>query len=75
VLKKVLNASDVQGLQETVRKVPVPDSVMEAAVKIARMTRPGKNAQCPDFISRWVAWGAGPRASQALILDQSQVPA
>jgi len=65
-LEKVLTASEVVLLQETVRKVPVPESSLEFAVKLARRTRPGNGAS--EAVSRWLAWGAGPRASQALIL-------
>ena len=65
-LKKVLSAKEVTELQEIVRKVPVPDSALQTAVNLARNSRPLNGA--PEFISRWVAWGAGPRASQALIL-------
>lgn len=69
-LKKVLNAKEVLQLQEVVRKVPVPDSVLSAAVRLARMTRPVKETseKIPDYVRKWIAWGAGPRASQALVL-------
>ena len=66
-LKKVLNAKEVLSLQEIVRRVPVADNVVDYAVKLTCSTRP-KGAQTPDFIKKWVSWGAGPRASQALIL-------
>jgi MoxR-like ATPase len=66
-LKKVLTASDVLELQEVVRRVPAPDSAVDFAVKLARHTRPGLDT-APDFVKRWVSWGAGPRASQSLIL-------
>lgn len=65
-LEKVLNAGEVGALQEIVRKVPVPESSLEYAVKLARMTRPGPGA--PEFVEKWVTWGAGPRGSQALTL-------
>jgi len=67
-LAKVLNAGDVMELQEIVRKVPVPDSVIEAAVRLARMTRPGTSGKTPEYVNKLVQWGAGPRASQSLIL-------
>jgi MoxR-like ATPase len=66
-LKKVLNAAEVLDLQDVVRRVPVGDSVVDLAVKLARLTRP-KDAAAPDFVKKWVSWGAGPRASQALVL-------
>ena len=65
-LKKILSAKEVRELQEIVRKVPVPDSALQTAVTLARNSRPLNGA--PEFVSRWVAWGAGPRASQALIV-------
>jgi MoxR-like ATPase len=66
-LEKVLSAKDVTELQQIVRKVPVPESVVERAVNIVRSTRT-KESDSPEFIKKWVAWGAGPRASQSLIL-------
>ncbi|KPJ49899.1 AAA family ATPase [candidate division TA06 bacterium DG_26] len=66
-LQRVLNAEEIIHLQRLVRRVPVPDYVVQYAVHLARLTRPG-NADTPKFISDWVSWGAGPRASQYLIL-------
>lgn len=66
-LKKVLNAKEVLALQEIVRRVPVADNVVDYAVRLVRSTRP-KESNAPDFIKNWISWGAGPRASQALIL-------
>lgn len=66
-LKKVLNAKEVLSLQEIVRRVPVADHVVDAATKLVRLTR-SKEPSAPDFIKNWVSWGAGPRASQALIM-------
>ena len=64
---KILSGADILELQEIVRKVPVADHVSRYAVRIARMTRRGKE-QVPDFIRDYVSWGAGPRASQYLVL-------
>ena len=66
-LEKALNGAEVLKLQEVVRKVPVPPGMVEEAVALVRSTRP-HDAASPDFVKRWVSWGAGPRASQALIL-------
>src|SRR5438067_1923720 len=69
VLEKVLDAKAVIELQNVVRRVPVPPSALELAVRLARATRPvGSNGAAPEFVKKWVSWGAGPRASQALIL-------
>ncbi len=66
-LKKVLNAEEIVNFQKLVRKVPVADNVIEFAVNIANKTRPS-NGNSPQFIKDWITWGAGPRASQYLIL-------
>jgi len=66
-LQKVLKAEDIINFQELVRRVPVADNVIQFAVKVANMTRPA-NGQSPQFIKDWITWGAGPRASQYLIL-------
>nr|MBN2277639.1 MoxR family ATPase [candidate division Zixibacteria bacterium] len=66
-LDKILGGKEIIDLQQLVRRVPVSDHLIHYAVEIARSTRPNeKNA--PDFIKNWVSWGAGPRASQYLIL-------
>ncbi|UCD93618.1 MAG: MoxR family ATPase [Candidatus Zixiibacteriota bacterium] len=66
-LDKILSAKDIIELQGLVRRVPPPDSVIQYAVDIARSTRP-ENDGGFDFIDKWVSWGAGPRASQYMIL-------
>jgi MoxR-like ATPase len=66
-LNKVLSGNDIVDLQELVRRVPVSDHLINYAVNIARATRPD-NGVAPDFIKNWVSWGAGPRASQYMIL-------
>jgi MoxR-like ATPase len=66
-VSKVLSGADILELQEIVRKVPVADHVTKYAVRISRMTRREKG-EVPDFIRDYVSWGAGPRASQYLVL-------
>ncbi|MGO9828991.1 MAG: AAA family ATPase [Myxococcaceae bacterium] len=66
-LQKVLSPEQILALQELVRRVPVPDHVVRHAVELVRHTRP-KEPGAPDFIRRYVSWGAGPRASQYLVL-------
>jgi MoxR-like ATPase len=66
-LKTVLDAKRIIELQELVRQVPVADLVVDYAVKLARQTRPNVDG-APKFIDEWISWGAGPRASQYLIL-------
>jgi MoxR-like ATPase len=66
-LKHILSGEEVMSLQEIVRKVPVADHVIRYALQFSRLTRRGEG-QVPDFINEFVGWGAGPRASQYLIL-------
>ncbi|GIT12852.1 MAG: hypothetical protein CM1200mP34_2580 [Verrucomicrobiales bacterium] len=63
----VFSAEEVLRIQGVVRKVPVADSVVRYAVRLAASSRPGQ-AGAPDFVNEWVNWGAGLRAGQALIL-------
>ena len=65
--EKILNAEDIIALQNLVRKIPVAEDVVSFAVDLARRTRP-EDGGSPSFIKDWVRWGAGPRASQYLIL-------
>jgi len=66
-VRRVLGAAELIELQGLVRRVPVPPSVVAYAVRLARATRPEDEA-APDFVRRYVSWGAGPRASQYLVL-------
>ncbi len=65
-LDKVLSRQEIIEAQELVRRVPVDGHVIARAVNTARRSRPVDD--CPDFIKEWVSWGAGPRASQYLVL-------
>jgi MoxR-like ATPase len=66
-VERVLSGEEVAGLQHVVRRMPVADHVIHYAMQLARMTR-RQNAHIPDFVRDYVSWGAGPRASQYLIL-------
>ncbi|MDH5186454.1 MAG: MoxR family ATPase [candidate division WOR-3 bacterium] len=66
-LDAVLNDKEIIQLQKLLRRVPVSDDVLSYAVRLASSTRPNNN-DTPQFIKDWVSWGAGPRASQYLIL-------
>ncbi|MBX6311726.1 MAG: MoxR family ATPase [Isosphaeraceae bacterium] len=66
-VSKILSGADILELQEVVRKVPVAEHVSRYAVRLARTTRRAKQ-EVPDFIRDYVSWGAGPRASQYLVL-------
>jgi len=62
-----LDAEQIASLAGVVRKVPIADHIARYALQLARMTRAGKH-NVPDFIKSYVMWGAGPRASQYLVL-------
>jgi len=66
-INPVLNASQIVELQDLVREVPVPEGVLDAAVKLVTKSRPQSDI-APEFIKKYMSWGAGPRASQYLIL-------
>ena len=66
-LEPVLDAESVLQMQALVRRIPVSKGLIRAAVALARLTRPA-NAEAPAFIKEYVDWGAGPRASQYLVL-------
>ncbi len=66
-ISKILNAEQIMTFQQLVRRVPVSDHLVEYAVNLVRATRPNE-PDTPDFVKKWVNWGAGPRASQYLIL-------
>jgi MoxR-like ATPase len=66
-IKPMLNAEQLLALQHLVRRLPAPPSVVSYAVRLARSTRPGAEESTP-LVKKYVSWGAGPRASQYLIL-------
>lgn len=67
VLKEVLNGKEIIFFQNLIRKVPVTDNVMEYAVRLASKTRPNTQMATKE-VSEYLSWGAGPRASQFLII-------
>ncbi len=64
--ERVLNGADILQFQELARQVVIAEEVARYAVRLVDASRPGRPA-APDFIEKWVKWGAGPRASQALV--------
>jgi MoxR-like ATPase len=64
---KVVSADELRLMQQFVREIPVPDNVIEYAVRLVSRTRPGRDG-APDFVNNYLSYGAGPRASQNLIL-------
>ncbi|HRH37028.1 MAG TPA: AAA family ATPase [Flavobacteriales bacterium] len=67
VVEPVLSKEEIVHYQGLVRRIPVPDNVLEYAVKLATRTRPGREG-VPAVINDHISWGAGPRASQYLII-------
>ncbi len=66
-LNKILDAEEITLFQDLVRRIPIADNVLEYAVKLASKTRPNTSHATPD-VNKFLSWGAGPRASQFLVL-------
>ena len=66
-LEPLLDRSEILQLREAVARVPAAPNVIDYAVRLVRASRPG-DGSAPDYVKRWVRWGASPRASQNLIL-------
>ncbi|RZL50653.1 MAG: MoxR family ATPase [Pedobacter sp.] len=66
-LEKIISAAEIQYFQKLIRNIPVTDNVLEYAVKLASKTRPNTE-HASEAINSYVSWGAGPRASQFLVL-------
>jgi len=66
-VRSVLTAEDVLAMQHLVRRIPVSQALVKAAVTLVRLTRPVEEEASP-FIKEYISWGAGPRASQYLVL-------
>jgi len=66
-LQKIIHADDIQYFQKLIRDIPITDNVLEYAVKLAAKTRPNSEF-ATDAVNKYISWGAGPRASQFLVL-------
>jgi MoxR-like ATPase len=66
-VQHVLSADEIIYFQNLVRRIPVPDNVMEYAVKLSVKTRPTSDL-APSVVKDYLSWGAGPRASQYLVI-------
>lgn len=66
-LKHVISGANIIDYQDLIRRVPVADNVIDYAVSLVAKTR-SKDSRSPQFVKDWLTWGAGPRASQYLIL-------
>jgi MoxR-like ATPase len=67
-VSKILTGEEIAYFQHLVRRVPVSDNVIEYAVTLVNKTRPGTNGSATGMASEYLEWGAGPRASQYLVL-------
>ena len=70
----IVSIEEVLSIQQLIRKVPVTDNVIEYAVSLVGKTRP-KSSKATDLVKKYVDWGAGPRASQNLILGAKAIAA
>ncbi len=66
-LKVIMSSEEIVFFQDLIRRIPVTDNVLQYAVKLASSTRP-ENPDAPQMVKQYISWGAGPRASQFLIL-------
>lgn len=66
-INSVLEKDQILDIQNLVREVPLPDHVLDKTVKLVTQSRPNTE-QAPDFVNKYLSWGAGPRASQYLVL-------
>ncbi|NYJ28280.1 MULTISPECIES: MoxR family ATPase [Flavobacteriaceae] len=66
-INTLFDAEEIIEVQHLIRRIPVPDNVIDYAVRLVNRTRPGQE-DAPDFVKNYIDWGAGPRASQNLVL-------
>jgi MoxR-like ATPase len=66
-LNHILTGAQILGFQQLIRKIPIADNVLRYAVSLATKTRP-KTPMATDMVNNYISWGAGPRASQYLVL-------
>jgi MoxR-like ATPase len=66
-LSNILTGTQIMEFQKLIRKIPIADNVLEYAVSLASKTRPG-TSMATDSVNNYISWGAGPRASQYLVL-------
>ena len=64
----MLTREEVLSFRQAIAQVPAAPNVIEYAVRLVRATRPVSDGEAPEYIKRWIRWGASPRASQYLIL-------
>jgi MoxR-like ATPase len=67
-IRPVLSREEVLQFRSAIAQIPAAPNVIDYAVRLVRATRPSTNGESPEYIKRWIRWGASPRASQHLIL-------
>jgi MoxR-like ATPase len=67
-IQPVLTREEVLQFRHAIAQIPAAPNVIDYAVRLVRATRPASNGQAPEYIKRWIRWGASPRASQHLVL-------
>ena len=67
-IQPVLSRDEILQFRSAIAHVPAAPNVIDYAVRLVRSTRPGNNSEAPDYVKKWIRWGASPRASQHLIL-------
>jgi MoxR-like ATPase len=66
-LEKVIGAEEIRFFQNLIRRIPIPDNVLQYAVRLASSTRPNTTGSTKE-VNEYISWGAGPRASQYLVI-------
>ena len=74
IVQPAMSQSELLNYQDLVRQLPVANNVIEYAVRLVTSTRPNRE-DAPDFVDNYIAYGAGPRASQYLILGAKALAA
>jgi MoxR-like ATPase len=67
-IQAVMTREEVLQMRSAISEVPVAPNVIDFAVRLVRATRPASDGEAPEYVKRWIRWGASPRASQQLIL-------
>jgi MoxR-like ATPase len=67
-IEPLISREEVLAFRNAVAQIPAAPNVVDYAVRLVRATRPGNNGQAPEYIKKWIRWGASPRASQHLVL-------
>lgn len=68
-LQPVLSREEVLRFRQAIQHVPAAPNVVDYAVRLVRATRPSGEGACPEYIKKWIRWGASPRATQHLIVS------